>query len=236
MEANESNVLTEKHATMQTTNAVKQQFLQQLNEQELLAKQHINFLEKTPKNALRIDFLNATFPNARFIYMFRQPNSNLSSIVDGWKSGRFVTYRNLKGWNGKYPWSFLLPKGWRDLPTNDLATIANFQYCASNQSIIDSLSKLNKSQTMALSYEGFIENPRACLKNICDFLDIQWSENFDQAINKPNGLPLSKYTLDAPSKDKWRRNETLLSPVLKDAQNFYRNEILSAEELINLKS
>ena len=236
MEANDSNVLTENHATMQTTNAVKQQFLQQLNEQELLAKQHINFLEKTPKNALGIDFLNATFPNARFIYMFRQPNSNLSSIVDGWKSGRFVTYRNLKGWNGKYPWSFLLPKGWRGLPTNDLATIANFQYCASNQSIIDSLSKLNKSQTMALSYESFIENPGACLQNICDFLDIQWSENFDKAINKTNGLPLSKYTLDAPSEDKWRRNETLLSPVLKNAQKFYRNEILPAEKLINLKS
>lgn len=233
VEANDSNALDAQHVSTEITNTVKQQFLQQLDQQTLSDKAHITFLEKTPKNALRIEFLNAAFPNARFIYLFRQPHSNISSIIDGWKSGRFVTYHNLKGWHGEYPWSFLLPNGWRDLPPNDLATIANYQYRESNQSIINSLTKLEKHQTLALRYEAFIENPRACLQNICGFLALPWSNNFDLAINASGGLALSKYTLEAPSEDKWQRNQTLLAPILKNAQDFYRNEIVPTAKLIN---
>ena len=38
----------------------------------------MTFLEKTPKNALRIPFLNAVFPNARFIFLHRSPEANIS--------------------------------------------------------------------------------------------------------------------------------------------------------------
>src|SRR5207248_3177054 len=67
----------------------------------------VRLLEKTPKNALRIPFLAAAFPEARFIFLYREPRENLASIMEAWGSGRFVTYPDLPGWQGP-PWSMLL--------------------------------------------------------------------------------------------------------------------------------
>ena len=44
----------------------------------------LRLLEKTPKNALRIPFLAAAFPEARFIYLYRDPSVNLASIIEAW--------------------------------------------------------------------------------------------------------------------------------------------------------
>ena len=55
-------------------------------------------LEKTPKNALRIPFLAEAFPDARFVYLYRDPRETVSSMLDVWRSERFVTYPELPGW------------------------------------------------------------------------------------------------------------------------------------------
>ena len=67
-------------------------------------------LEKTPKNALRIPFLAAAFPEARFIFLHRDPRQNLASIIEAWQSGRFITYPDLPSWQGP-------PKGRKLLPS-----------------------------------------------------------------------------------------------------------------------
>ncbi len=74
----------------------------------------VRMLEKTPKNALRVPFLARVFPEARFIYLHRDPRPVLASMMEAWGSGRFRTYPNLPGWTG-LPWSLLLVPGWRDL-------------------------------------------------------------------------------------------------------------------------
>ncbi|HEY1991673.1 MAG TPA: aspartyl/asparaginyl beta-hydroxylase domain-containing protein, partial [Gammaproteobacteria bacterium] len=50
----------------------------------------LRLLEKTPKNALRIPFLDALFPDALFLFLHRAPGPNLGSMLDAWQSGRFV--------------------------------------------------------------------------------------------------------------------------------------------------
>ena len=81
----------------------------------------LRFLEKTPKNALRIPFLIRAFPGARFIFLFREPRQNISSLMDSWRSGRYVTYPQLPGWPGDRPWSHLLIPGWEELRGRPLA-------------------------------------------------------------------------------------------------------------------
>ena len=39
-------------------------------------------LEKTPKNAVRVSMLNELFPDALYIYLYRNPRENISSIID----------------------------------------------------------------------------------------------------------------------------------------------------------
>ena len=44
-------------------------------------------LEKTPKNALRLPFLARVFPEARFIYLHRDPRRVLASMMEAWTVG-----------------------------------------------------------------------------------------------------------------------------------------------------
>ncbi|MDC2888872.1 sulfotransferase family protein [Psychrosphaera algicola] len=115
-----SNTLTKNHATSDVTSLLKQRFSMGLRDREGRPPnkhQAVRFLEKTPKNALRVEFLNHVFPDALFIHLVRDPLPNISSIIEAWQSGRFRTYPQLlKGLmaNGRYycqtigrPWSVL---------------------------------------------------------------------------------------------------------------------------------
>src|SRR3546814_10013173 len=82
----------------------------------------VRMLEKTPKNALRIPLLRKVFPDARFIYLHRDPRQVLGSMLDGWQSGGFRMYSTLPGWQGP-AWSFLLVPGWRELSGKPLEDI-----------------------------------------------------------------------------------------------------------------
>ncbi len=238
VDANGSNALREEHATEPVVRKLKQLFLKRLTDHtqanDFENQNEFLFLEKTPKNALRVDFLKVAFPNARFIYLFRKPEHNISSIIDGWKSRRFITYRQLSGWDSVYDWSFLLPEGWQGLPRDDLGRIATYQYHAANQSIIDSLGDLQGTSSMALSYDEFVLNTQGALEQICRFLTLSWSPQFDKELNKSGGLALSKYTLDPPSQTKWLRNKELLKDLLPEMRRYYNEEILVAANAINL--
>src|SRR6185436_7295920 len=82
----------------------------------------LRLLEKTPKNSLRVPFLARAFPDALFLYLYRDPRETISSMLDAWKSGRFATYPGLPGWKD-LPWSLLLVPGWRELAGRSLAEI-----------------------------------------------------------------------------------------------------------------
>src|ERR1051325_11259376 len=84
-------------------------------------------LEKTPKNSLRIPFLKTMFPDALFIYLYRDPRATMSSMLDAWRSNKFATYPALPGWTG-HPWSLLLVPGWRSLIDKPLAEIVAHQW------------------------------------------------------------------------------------------------------------
>ena len=57
----------------------------------------VRMLEKTPKNSLRIPFLRAVFPQARFIYLYRDVRQTLASMIEAWKSGQFRMYPQSAG-------------------------------------------------------------------------------------------------------------------------------------------
>ena len=42
----------------------------------------IRFLEKTPRNALNIPFLLKVFPDARFVFLYRDARQNVASLVE----------------------------------------------------------------------------------------------------------------------------------------------------------
>ena len=170
-------------------------------------------LDKTPKNALRIPFLHSLFPDARFVYLYRDPGANISSMIEGWRSGQFVTYPGLPEWP-YWPWSFLLPPEWRQLRGSPPAQLAAYQWSSANTHIISDLSALPHTSRIAVSYESLARNPRPVLRALFRFLDCSWG----QAAEEYTGcsLPLSPTTLGMPHPDKWRKHEHVIQPLLPE--------------------
>ena len=74
-------------ATPAIARELRERFLAALHDREQRAPppgQRIRMLEKTPKNSLRIPFLAAVFPEARFIYLHRDPREVLASMMEAW--------------------------------------------------------------------------------------------------------------------------------------------------------
>jgi hypothetical protein len=179
------------------------------------APQSVRFLEKTPKNALRIPFFKAIFPDARFIYLQREAKANISAIIEAWRSGRFVTYRELPGWIGP-SWSMLLIPGWRDLSGADVAEVAMRQWRDTNETIMKDLAALPDGDWCCVRYEDVVSDPAATLARLCTFADVPFGERMRALARNP--LRPSRYTLTPPDPEKWRKNEGAMKPFLPAAQ------------------
>lgn len=170
----------------------------------------VRFLEKTPKNALRIPFFDRVFPDALFVYLWRDPRENISSIMEAWKTRRWVTYPRLPGWDG--PWSLLLPPGWQELRGRPLAEVAAYQWRVTNQIIMDDLAALPAERRVTVRYADLVANPARAAARLAQFAGIE----FDAALaaRTAAALPHSRYTLTAPREGKWRANAEHIEPLI----------------------
>ncbi len=172
----------------------------------------VRFLEKTPKNALRIPFILEVFPDARFIFLFRDARQNISSLLDSRRSQRYVTYPRLPGWPATQPWSHLLIPGWESLVGSSLAEIVTQQWVVANQTIIDDLKAVPRERWCAVEYNALLANTSAEIERVCHVAQIIFGPRLQEIARRP--LAHSKYTLTPPHPDKWKKNEAELEPVL----------------------
>lgn len=213
----DSNRLGAEHATVGVRSRMLSQIADRLQNaagERVALTDDVRLLEKTPKNALRIPFFNALFPDARFIFLWRDPRESISSIIEAWTSGQWKTYNGLEGFDG--PWSLLLPPGWRTLNGKPLESIAAFQWDAANRTALDDLATLSPHRWMALSYADFLSNPRKQIERACAFAGVAIDAGLNSRLN--GSLPLSKYTHTPPHADKWRRNESRIESVLPQVE------------------
>ncbi|MGH8561969.1 MAG: sulfotransferase, partial [Nevskiales bacterium] len=178
----DSNRLTAEQAVNPAAMRLRDSFIAHLRNREgkFLPADNSPFrmLEKTPKNALRLPLLAAVFPDARFIYLYRQPRDNLSSMLDAWRSGRFVTYPKLPGWTSPEKWSLLLVPGWRDKIGKPLAEAVAHQWQATQQHLLQDLTELPADRWCAVRYEDFLKNPQQVTEQLSAFCGVHW----DQAL------------------------------------------------------
>jgi hypothetical protein len=178
----------------------------------------LRFIEKTPKNALRVPFFNRLFPDARFIYLWRDPRENISSIMEAWRSGDWKTYNGLDGFDG--PWSLLLPPEWRRMNGKPLEEIAAFQWEAANRVMLDDLQSIERERWTAVDYADLIADPKRETLRLCEFVGIPPDARILRRIGA--ALPLSRYTQTPPAPDKWRINEAAVARVLPTVESTWR--------------
>lgn len=206
----ESNRLLAEDATPAMAETLRRRFFEALRDREGRPPptgQPVRMLEKTPKNSLRVPFLARVFPQARFIYLYRDPRQVLSSMIEAWTTGRFRTYPQLPGWTGA-SWSLLLVPGWRELIGRPLHEIVAAQWNAATRLLIDDLEGLPAERRTIARYDALLADPAAEIRRLCSATGLDWEDEAAVALR------LSRYTVTAPDADKWRRHSVEIEAVL----------------------
>ena len=204
----DSNRMTAAEATPAIVAALRERFRGALRDRTgaAIGANPVRMLEKTPKNALRIPFLAAAFPEARFIYLHRDPQPTLASMMEAWSSGGFRTYPQLPGWTGP-DWSLLLIPGWRQLIGAPLNRIVATQWATTTRILLDDLAALPSDRWRSIRYEAFIAAPQPEISRLCQAMDLGWDAQLGAS------LPMARHTVSAPNPDKWRASAAAIEAV-----------------------
>ncbi len=180
----------------------------------LLLKEY-RIVEKTPKNCFRISFINKLFEDCKFIFIKRDGRSNINSLIEGWRvPNKYIRRQeldkplNIKGYEGTY-WKYVLPPNWENYVNKSLEEVCAFQWISSNKAALDGLSKIDNSRKYTLTYEDLAENTYDVMKNLCEYVEIPFSNELEGLSRKP---PLVNF-VTKPEKEKWKKNINLIQNV-----------------------
>jgi hypothetical protein len=146
----------------------------------------IRFLEKTPKNMLRVPMLERLFPDALYVHLTRDAPNNIDSLIEGWRavdrigpvsrprfarSGYPIARQlALSDYTGKW-WKFALVPGWRDLRGTSLAEVAAWQYLQCNRVALEDLATIDPARVRRVKHEEFVQEPVATIRSL-----LEWAE------------------------------------------------------------
>lgn len=205
-----SNVLRAEDADLVTAQRLRVRFTNKLRDRTgrrpIPEERPMRLLEKTPRNALRVPFLAKVFPRARFVYLYRSAAETIASMLEGWRSGYYVSYPELPGWVGP-AWSFLLVPTWRQLIGRSLVEVAARQWAITTKTLLDDLEVLQPHRWLVTRYDNLVANPAAEITRLCRALDLAW----DQPLDGP--LPASRSTLTPPRAGKWLSHQAEIEAV-----------------------
>ena len=167
------------------------------------------FLEKTPKNTLRVPMLVRLFPDAYFVHLTRDAPGNVASLIDGWHSadgfGPFTRQRfarsgypivkqlELRDYTSRW-WKFALVPGWRTLRGKGVADVAALQYRQCNRIVLDDLAAVDPARVRRIKHEDFVRTPVAMLRDL-----FAWAELLPSPVAEAYAAELPKVNTVAGS-------------------------------------
>jgi hypothetical protein len=169
----------------------------------------IRFLEKTPKNMLRVPMLARIFPDALYVHLTRNAPGNVDSLIEGWRAtDRFGPITRQRFARSGYPiarqlalqdytskwWKFALVPGWRGLRGKSLADVAAWQYFQCNRIALDDLAAIDPARVRRVKHEDFVHAPVNTIRDL-----FEWAE-------LPPGPVAEGYAADSPLVNSTRRS------------------------------
>jgi hypothetical protein len=153
--------------------------------------------------------LRRLFPDALFIFIYREPRANIASLIESWKAEDHGTY-NLNG----YRWKYFLPPRWQSMNGWSIPRICAAQWTIGNQVALDDLSRIPQLQWCAVSYDALVSNPGGEVRRLMRFVGLGEDDDCKRVFSE--GLPLSGSTRSAPGPHKWRQYEAQIELVIDD--------------------
>ena len=183
-------------------------------------------IDKTPRNAMRVEFVNVLFPEAQFVYLQRDGRENINSLINAWRSPRYRTYElpephAIPGVDPKW-WKFVLYPGWRADRAGPLEVVCARQWIASNVHATRDLETVEPHRRITLRYEELIADPVSETGRMLEFLGLDYEDEIKAKAAATATTPIN--TVTPPEPGKWRRENPveieavtpLIAPVMKD--------------------
>ncbi|MBT6843667.1 MAG: sulfotransferase [Candidatus Melainabacteria bacterium] len=178
-------------------------------------------LEKTPRNCFRVAFMNQLFPDAKFVFIQREANANISSLMEGWrKNASWINHQRFPELddsdfamsNFEYKkWEYVLPPGWREFNAKSLEETCAHQWIQSNSYALRELDQLDQSRVIKIKYEDLVADPATTVKSITDFIEVPYEGKLKQYAEKPPVVSSSMF--EKPREDKWKKNQEALERI-----------------------
>lgn len=167
------------------------------------------YLDKSPRNSLRVPYLQALFPSAWFVFLKRDGRAAVSSLINGWRSddptfpGTPVRVAlSIEGYGGTN-WKFLAPPGWEAYATGrSLPEVCAFQWVAANEAILAARSSVSERRWIELRYEDFVRSPREEASKLLERLELPANEEVLAFASGIHGRVTRAVT--PPRPEKWR--------------------------------
>jgi hypothetical protein len=194
-------------------------------------------MEKTPSNILRIPYVAAIFPEAKLVYVVREPLANLSSSELRWRTpiywhrvwGRFLECpksqlhhhvgrlfvdrwrRHVLRRKHVSVWGVRYPGIYEDLKRLTVEEVIARQWSHCSRQAEEDLAALDPARLVRVRYEDFVTDPVAQYRRIAAHVDLRPTEAIEARIRE---------MVDPGRRDKWRRlDEDVLRrclPILRD--------------------
>lgn len=183
-------------------------------------------LDKTCINVMRVGYLHALFPEARFVFIQRDGRDNISSMIDGWRLGRTDGDFHLSQFLGDFPepvaindgeytdWAFFLAPGWQAYNHSPIEEVCAFQWISANQLALDAAATLPADRWIQLRYEDLFERPVDMFRDVYARLDLDFTADIEQRCRTLDQRPTS-IVKGKPAKAKWKQqNPELVERIL----------------------
>lgn len=196
----ESNVVRAEDVTEDSARRIRRSFY-------LAAGSRKRLIDKTPRNSLRVGFVDALFPDARFVFLQRDGRDNVNSLINAWRTPRYRTYRlpEAHAIAGVDPvwWKFILYPGWRQDVRSPLEVVCAKQWCASTNHALDSFGEIEPGRWAMVRYEDLVEEPVREVARLMTFLELEMEDGVGRRAAATGTTPIN--TVTPPEGGKWRR-------------------------------
>jgi LPS sulfotransferase NodH len=206
----DSNVLGAGDATDETRKRIRRAFL-------LTAGSRKRLIDKTPRNSLRVPFIDHIFPDALYVFLVRDGRDNVNSLINAWRTPRYRTYElperhAIPGADPRW-WKFVLYPGWREDVHGPLERVAAKQWVAANEHMLDAFADIPDERWTEVRYEVLVENPANEVARILDFIGVEKEHELLDKARALKQTPINVVT--PPERGKWKReNPTEIASVM----------------------
>lgn len=195
-------------------------------------------VEKTCANSLRVQFVHAVIPEARFVFIHRDGRDVVTSALKRWRAplnasyvmakARFVPLSDVPYYASRYAFNRLHRILSREkrlaswgprfdgmeeaLRRNSLAQVAAMQWARSIDRSLDGLEHLDPSRVVRVGYEDLVSSPRAEIQRVLDFLEKRPDVTIDSVVEDVSNQSIGNWEDDLSE-----AAQVEIAPILEDA-------------------